>query len=200
VDSWEASWEVGFPATEAVELLLALVVRDLAHGASFDLQLDDAGNELAIDFTAGDEYEDGAYHLLLSANVTGPVDSKALQGLTEQVLEDFVMEAESMVADRVDLGSKPTGAVDFRPVPEDDERWDLLIPDWLAPDGCEVPFGFKAFDVASGELWPTNDVPDAHGRVVIVPENDQLRLFGIPVPEEWNGQKDAGLPIHPDGE
>ena len=38
METWETGWEVGFPAANADEMLLALVVRDLVHGASFDVE------------------------------------------------------------------------------------------------------------------------------------------------------------------
>ncbi len=59
-------------------------------------------------------------------------------------------------------------------VPEDEERWDLVIPDWLAPDDAEVPFGFRSFDKVSGEPVPDNAAFDAHGRVIAVPFGDQV--------------------------
>ena len=88
-------------------------------------------------------------------------------------------------------------------MPEDQERWDLVAPDWLAPDGAEVPFGFRSFDAKSGEVWPDNEVLDAHGRVVLVPDGDEILVFGIPAPEGWgdedHNEEGEGLPVHPEG-
>jgi hypothetical protein len=89
--------------------------------------------------------------------------------------------------------------LEFRVVPEEEERWDLVTPDWLAPDGAEVPFGFRPFDSSKNEPWPANDVLDAHGRVVLVPEGDDLLVFGIPAPEGWGEEEGEGLPVHPEG-
>ena len=47
MESWETGWEVGFPASNVDELLLALVVRDLVHGASFDVEAVEDGTEIA---------------------------------------------------------------------------------------------------------------------------------------------------------
>ena len=69
MDTWETDWEVGFPAETVDQLLLALVVRDLVHGASFDVEAIADGTEIALDFTAGDELDNEMYQLLLSAEV-----------------------------------------------------------------------------------------------------------------------------------
>jgi len=201
MESWETGWEVGFPASNSDELLLALVVRDLVHGASFDVEAVEDGTELALDFLAGDELQDQTYQLLLSAEIAGTENREMVQAFTEQMLEDLVAEAEELVAQRQELGSRPSAELVFQSVPEDQERWDLVAPDWLAPDGAEVPFGFRSFDAKSGEVWPANDVLDAHGRVVLVPSGDEILVFGIPAPEGWGEEEEdegGGLPVQPD--
>jgi hypothetical protein len=201
MESWETGWEVGFPASNADELLLALVVRDLVHGASFDVEAVEDGTELALDFLAGDELQDQTYQLLLSAEIAGTENREMVQAFTEQMLEDLVAEAEELVAQRQELGSRSSAELVFKSVPEDQERWDLVAPDWLAPDGAEVPFGFRSFVAESGEVWPGNDVLDAHGRVVLVPDGDEILVFGIPAPEGWGeeGEEEGeGLPVHPE--
>ena len=199
MESWETGWEVGFPASNADELLLALVVRDLVHGSSFDVESVEDGTELALDFLAGDELQDQTYQLLLSAEIAGTENREMVQAFTEQMLEDLVAEAEELVAQREELGSRPSAELVFQSVPEDEERWDLVVPDWLAPDGSEVPFGFRSFDAESGEGWPANEVLDAHGRVVLVPVGDEILVIGIPAPEGWGEEEEEGegLPVHP---
>jgi len=202
METWETGWEVGFPASNVDELLLALVVRDLVHGSSFDVEAVEDGTELALDFLAGDELQDQTYQLLLSAEIAGTENREMVQAFTEQMLEDLVSEAEELVAQRQDLGSRSSAELVFQVVPEDQERWDLVAPDWLAPDGAEVPFGFRSFDAKSGEVWPANEVLDAHGRVVLVPAGDEILVFGIPAPESWgeegdDGEEGEGLPVHP---
>jgi hypothetical protein len=199
MESWETGWEVGFPASTADELLLALVVRDLVHGASFDVEAVEDGSELALDFVAGDELQDETYQLLLSAEIAGTDNRELVQAFTEQMLEDLVAEAEDLVGQRQELGVMACAQLEFRVVPEEEERWDLVTPDWLAPDGAEVPFGFRPFDSSKNEPWPANDVLDAHGRVVLVPEGDDLLVFGIPAPEGWGEEEGEGLPVHPEG-
>ena len=190
MESWETGWEVGFPASNADELLLALVVRDLVHGASFDVEAVEDGTELALDFLAGDELQDQSYQLLLSAEIAGTENREMVQAFTEQMLEDLVIEAEELVAQRQELGSRPSADLVFQSVPEDQERWDLVAPDWLAPDGAEVPFGFRSFEVKSGRVWPSDEVLNDHGRVVLVPDRDEILAFGIPAPEGWGEEED----------
>lgn len=188
--TWNTGWEIGFPAQTADEILLALVVRDLIHGASFDVESEETGAEFAVDYTAGDELEDGSYHLLLMAEVEGSEDAALVQSFTEQAIEELLEEAEALVAQRTPLPTLSADRVRFEAVPEDEERWDLVIPDWLAPDDAEVPFGFRGFDTTSGEPVPDNATLDAHGRVVAVPFEGQLFLVGIPAPEEHDHSDD----------
>jgi hypothetical protein len=198
MDTWETGWEIGFPASSTDELLLALVVRDLVHGSSFDVESVEDGSELALDFLAGDELQDQTYQLLLSAEVGGTKNREMVQAFTEQMLEDLVAEAGDLVSNRQELGSRPSEELIFRSVAEHEERWDLVTPDWLAPDGAEVPFGFRSFDTASGEAWPSNEDLDAHGRIVLVPAGDRIHAFGIPAPAGWDeDDTESGLPIHP---
>ena len=182
--TWNTGWEIEFPATNADEILLALVVRDLIHGASFDVEAEETGAEFAVDYTAGDELDDGGYRLLLMAEVDGPEDAALLQAFTEQALEELIEEAEAAIAERFPVREVPLEQLRFAVVPEDEERWDLVIPDWFAPDGAEVPFGFRSFDDASGDPVPDNAALDAHGRVVAVPFDNMVHFVGIPAPEE----------------
>ena len=195
--TWDAGWEIEFPATTVDEMMLALVVRDLVHGASFDVEAIEDGTELALDFLAGDEVADETYRLLLSAEIDGPEGREMVQEFTEQMLEELVSEAEELMGQRVDLGSRPIDELVFHSVPEEEERWDLIIPDWLAPDGAEVPFGFRSFLVADSEPWPGDPVLEEHGRVVLVPFEGGARLFGIPAPKSPEEGEDPGLlPVH----
>jgi hypothetical protein len=192
--AWEAEWQVGFRANSPEELLVALVVRDLLHGSSFDVE-HESGN-LEVDYLVGDEPGDGLYSLLVTARVEGVEDRQVVQGLTERLLEELVVEAESLVESRRALASIDFGALAFRPVPEHEERWDLVVPDWLAPDGAEVPFGFRPALVETGEWWPSDAELDEYGRIVLVPDSSTARLFAIPAPESHGISPDTGtLPV-----
>ena len=182
--TWNTGWEIEFPATTADEILLALVVRDLIHGASFDVEAEETGAEFAVDYTAGDELEGESYRLLLMADVEGPEDAALMQAFTEQALEELIEEAEALATERSPLKEIPLAQIRFAVVPEDEERWDLVIPDWLAPDGAEVPFGFRCFDAATNEPVPDNATLDTQGRVIAIPFEDRIFFVGIPAPEE----------------
>jgi hypothetical protein len=186
--TWEAGWEVQFPASTVDELLLALVVRDLLHGASFDIEGDQTGRNLALDYLTGDELDDDGYRLLVTMEARGDRDAETVQAVTERLLDQLVEDAESLVAGRQPLGVEPLDALDFEAVPEDEERWDLVLPDWLAPDGAEVPYGFRPYRRDGIEPWPPDVELDRHGRIVGVPFDAQLHLFAIPAPND-----DAGI-------
>jgi hypothetical protein len=188
--TWNTGWEIGFPAKTADEILLALVVRDLIHGASYDVESEETGVEFAVDYSAGDEIEGESYHLLLMAEVDGPEDAALVQSFTEQAIEELLEEAEALVAERTDLTELPLEHLRFEVVPEDEERWDLVVPDWLAPDDAEVPFGFRSFDTTSGEPFPDNATLDAHGRVVAVPFDGRVFFVAIPAPAEHDHSED----------
>ncbi len=203
MESIEAGWEIGFPAATVDELLVALVVRDLVHGASFDVEAIEDGSELALDFTAGDEIDGETYHLLLSAEVAGSENRDMIEAFAEEMLEGLVDEAQEAVDQRQAIGSRPLADLVFRAVAEDEERWDLVIPDWLAPDGSEVPFGFRPFEAASdrGLAGQHGARSSREGRTGAV--RGQGPRVGIPAPTGWNEEHDAddpnGLPMHPNG-
>ena len=195
---WEATWEVEFPATKLEEVLLAMVVRDLLHGASFDVELDppEAG-DLALDYTTGDELDGDSYILLVTAEATGPQRNEVVQEITEQLIDQLVDEAEELVRRCKVLGSLPRGDVVFETVSEEEERWDLVTADWLAPDGALVPYGFRPYRSSDRLAWPNDRELDHHGRILVVPFDDQLHLFAIPAPSTENGLSADVLPVLP---
>jgi len=198
--TWEASWEFELPAESAEDLLVALVVRDLLHGSSYDVELEEGEEQVAVDFQAFEELGGEVFRLLIDAEVDGPEDHAMLQELAEKVLEELIEEAERLVEQRTEIGELPSGQVAARSVPEDDEKWDLVIPEWMAPEGAEVPFGFRSYRADSGELWPTDADLDAHGRVVVVPFGDVVRLYGIPAPSnDWAPTDAEGEDASPEG-
>jgi len=194
--TWEAAWEVEFPATSLKELALALVVKDLAHGTSFDIEGEPGVGNLALDYFAGDELDGTTYRLLVGAEATGSCDEELVRDITEHLLDQLVDEAESLIEQRTDLGVEPAAAVEFVAVAEDDERWDLVVPDWLAPDGAEVPFGFRPVHRATGEQWPSDEQLDGFGRIVVVPFDGALHLLAIPSPaEDLDAPAEKSLPV-----
>ena len=187
----ETMWELKLPGETADQLLLALVLRDLVHGSSFDVEVDEEGSQVEVDFTAGDELEDSVYNLLVTAEVDGTDNSELIHAIADQILADLYGEAQTMVEQRVELAKVPAEEVAFQIVDEGDERWDLVTPDWLAPESAEVPFGFRPFRGDEGDPWPDDAVLDAHGRVVLVPDGVSLRLYGVPAPSEDQGEESS---------
>ena len=189
---WEVSWELELPVDEAEDLLLALVVRDLIHSGSFDVELEESGDVLEVDFVAGDEITEGVYHLLLTAEVNGPENRDGLRIFAEEILDETLGEAEALVSRRELVGEIDAEQLGYRQVAEDQERWDLVVPEWLAPDEAEVPFGFRPFLIDSEELWPDDELIEAAGRTVLVPFGDRVLLFAIPAPTEVEENGDEG--------
>lgn len=194
MNPWLASFEITFPASNVDELLLALVVRDLVYGSSYDVESEETAEQFQVDITASDELDGGSYQLFVEAEVTGTEDRDLAAEFLEQVFEEAVDEAEALVEARRNLAVRNHDEIEYRAVSEDDERWDLVIPDWLAPEGAEVPFGFRAYLKATGEAVPSDEDLDGSGRVVLVPVNHEVHVISIPAPdtEEECAGNDAG--------
>ncbi|RLE18211.1 MAG: hypothetical protein DRJ65_21695 [Acidobacteria bacterium] len=180
MEPWLASFEIAFPASTVEELLLALVVRDAVYGTSIDVETEDGGQTFQVDITASEEIDAESYQLLVEAEIRGFEDQEAARAFLEQILEEAIDEAERLVEQRKEFDGVGANEIEMRIVPEDDERWDLVIPDWLAPEGSEVPFGFRAFRAGGDVPYPSNADLDGAGRIVIVPFGGQFSLFGIP--------------------
>jgi len=181
--TWERSWELELPAGSSEELLHGLVIRDLLFGSSYDVEIEGSDKRLAVDFVAGDELTDGTYRLLITAEVEGPEDGELLLQFTEDVLEEAIEEATGLIEQRQELGAIGLDQLTFKVVAEETERWDLVIPDWLAPDDADVPFGFLPFLNSTGKTWPDDSLLNAHGRIVVVPWGKELVLYGLPATE-----------------
>ncbi len=180
MESWLASFEVAFPASTVEELLLALVVRDLVYGTSYDVETEDGGQTFQVDITASEEISAEDYQLLIEAEIRGAEESETARAFLQQILEEAVDDAEGIVEQRKELGVSASDEIEMRVVPEDEERWDLVIPDWLAPEGAEVPFGFRAFVAGTDQPIPDNAQLDAAGRIVMVPFGGRFSMFSVP--------------------
>jgi hypothetical protein len=200
VGSWEWTWELELPAGSPEEMLVALVLRDLVHGSSVDLELVESQKVAELDFTAGDELEGNVYRLVVAVEVRGCEERKLVAGAAEEILDELLAEAEQLHGARQELGSLPLRELEFKGVREEEERWDLVLPDWLAPDDCEVPFGFRSFRKGTGEPWPESAVLDMHGRVVLVPHGEAATLFAVPAPENGDEAVVEGATESSEGE
>ncbi len=180
MEPWLASFEIAFPASTVEELFLALVVRDMVYGTSFDVETEDGGQAFQVDITASEEIDAEKYQLLVEAEVRGVEEPETGRAFLEQILEEAIDDAEQLVEQRKEFGAVAADEIEMRVVPEAEERWDLVIPDWLAPEDAEVPFGFRAFRTDSDQPFPSNADLDGAGRIVMVPFGGQFSLFAIP--------------------
>lgn len=181
---WEEAWALDLPAENAEQILFAEVLKDLAHGASFDVEFEGDGTVLQVDFTCGDELEEAICRLIVVAEVEGPEEREMLGEFAEETLGEMAETASAAVQEAELLGKADADEVELRAVAESEERWDLVAPDWLAPEDAEVPFGFRAFRKEGGEPWPSNEDLDRFSRVVLVPVAKGFELYGVNLPEE----------------
>ncbi len=188
MDRKEEAMGLDIPVESREDVCLGLLVRDRLHGASFDVESEDPPAEFEVDYHCGDEMEEGTYRLLIVAEFEGDGGDELIRDFTEEALAEFFEEAAAELENAVWLDDLDEGAVEFRAVQEDEERWDLVVPDWLAPDGAEVPFGFRGYRKDDGAPWPDDAALDRHGRVVVVPFGGRLYLVGTPMPEEGTEQ------------
>lgn len=184
MSTWEEGLALDLDGGSREGILYGLLVKDLLHGASYDVEVEEPETAFSVDYLCGDEQEDDVYRLLIVAEVAGPEEHDLVRQFTEEVLAELGEEAIALMEGAEELGEQACDAVAFRAVPEDEERWDLIAPDWVAPDGAEVPFGFRPFLAESGSAWPESSVLDAHGRVVVVPFGGKTYLFGTELPDE----------------
>ena len=190
MSTWEETMALDLNAQSPEEMLLGLLLKDLLHGGAYDVDVDDPQISFSVDYVCGDELEGDVYRLLISAEVEGPQEHDIVRQFTEELLDELVEEAGQLVEAAEDLGEIEMGDIEMRPVPEDDERWDLVIPDWFAPDDAEVPFGFRSFEKESGDVWPVDEVLDAHGRVVLIPVGNVFRVIATPLPEPGEAEEE----------
>ena len=183
----EHEWEVELPAGTPEQLLAALAARDRLFGQSISLEPEeDEKNTVEVWIGTVEALEGETFKLSIYAELTGP---KQYLEAAEEALEDIVgeqIEAAAVEAEQAKLlGRRPAAEVSFRRVGEDDERSELVIPEWLAPEGEEVelPMGFRGYD-SKGKPWPTDAELSKHERVVVLPVKDELLLYALPPIEE----------------
>lgn len=181
--SIEHEWEVELPAGTPEQLLAALAARDRLFGQSVTLEPeDDAENPVEVWFGAAEAFEDNVYHLAIYAELSGAAQyldaaRDALEDIVGEQIEMAAMEA----AEATLLETRAAKDFEFKPVSDDDQRPQLIIPEWLGPQGEEVemPWGFRSFGL-DGRCWPDDDTLAAHDRLVILPVGEELRLYSLP--------------------
>ena len=187
----EEQWIVGLPGRTPRELLLALLVRSRAHGLSIEVELPGNEEPFFIDLYCDDELDGDTYRLLIDAEVWGGSPEEAAR-VTEATIEELAGEAEAAVAAAERLDVRDAGEIEFRPVPEDEVRWSLVCPDWLAPDGASTPGGFRPYLRSTGEPWPDDATLGRFETVAVVPDGGRFVLYGVPAaPEAPAGEPGA---------
>ncbi|NOZ78099.1 MAG: hypothetical protein GXP48_02740 [Acidobacteria bacterium] len=190
MNTWEEAMALDLNATSPEEILLGLLLKDLLHGGAYDVDVDEPHISFSVDYVCGDELEGDVYRLLIAAEVEGPHEHDIVRQFTEELLDELVEEAGQLAEAAEDLGEIEISDIEMKTVPEDKERWDLVIPDWLAPEGAEVPFGFRSFKAGGTEPWPSDQVLDVHGRVLLVPVGNVFRVIGTPLPDPDETEED----------
>ncbi len=183
----EHEWEIELPATSPDEILIALAARDRVFGQSITLEPEEGeANAVEVWLGTADALEDGTFRLAVYADLEGPQEYlEAAAEAVEDVVNELIEAAREDVAGALLLARRPAGEIVFRAVNVDDERPQIIIPEWLAPvEELELPWSFRSF-TRDGEAWPGDAVLAEHARVAVVPFQGELLLYALPpVPEE----------------
>jgi hypothetical protein len=181
----EHEWEIELPAGTADQLLAALTTRDRLFGQSITLEPEEEPEKTveawlgAAEVLAGSNVRLGIY-----AELSGPKEYlDAARDALEDIVAEQVEAAAAEAAQAELLDRRPAPEVEFRQVDEDDEKPQLIIPEWLAPEKVELPWGFRSYD-AKGEAWPDDHLLGAHDRVVLIPFGGELLLYALPPMDE----------------
>ncbi len=181
----EHEWELELPGETPEQILAGMVARDRLFGQAVTLEPEeDESNSVEAWFGTTDDLDGTTYKLGVYVELTGPEDylepaRDALEEIMGEQLEIAATEAENAVL----VDRRPLAEITFEKVAEDDENQQLVMPEWLAPEGAELPWGFVGVD-ASGRVWPGDETMKAHGRVVLVPYKDELFVYGLPPIED----------------
>ena len=177
----EHEWTVELPAATADQLLAALAARDRIFGQSLTLEPEDELESIVEVLLGAAEGLDGTtFSLLISAEITGADEYlEAATDALDDIVGELIEEGASDAAQATLLGRYPAAGITFRKVAEEDERPQLIIPEWLAPEEIDLPWSFRGFD-AAGMAWPSDELVDANERLVVLPVKDEFLLYALP--------------------
>jgi len=185
VKTLEHEWELELPASSAEELLAALATRDRLFGQEISLEPEeDPAKAVDVWIGTSDALAEGVYHLAVYAELKGAKEFlEAAVNALQEVFEEQVKEGAADAAAARLLDRKATKEIEFRAVPEDDELPGLIVPEWLAPEGAELPWGFRPV-ASDGQPWPTRALLEEHSRVAVVPFEEEFLAYALPEIEE----------------
>jgi len=178
--------ELPLPAASVDELVKALVIRDELHGSTFEVEVEGSGQEFDVDLMMTDELDDenGVYLALVEVEVDGDVDEETLGAFLTEIIDETAAQAAALVEQQREIAVYERKEIVFRAVESGRERWDLVIPDWLAPEDAVVPYGFRSFLAASGTAYPDDARLEAAGRILVIPMKGKIHFIEVPLPEE----------------
>jgi len=181
----EHEWELELPAATADQLLAALTTRDRLYGQTITLEPEeDSAKAVEVWLASVESLEASKYRLGVYAEISGPKEYlEAARDALGDIVSEHVEAAAAEAGEATLLEKRPAAEIHFEKVSEDDERPQLVIPEWLAPGEVDVPWGFRAYD-AKGKPWPGDDVVLAHDRLVLIPFGGELLLYALPPLED----------------
>lgn len=177
----EHEWELELPAGSPTELLIGLAARDRVFGQNVTLEPeDDPQNTVEAWLGSTDQLQGKTYHLGIYADVEGPEDYlEAARDALLNLVDEQVEEAKKDAAGARLLDRRATSEIRFELVSEEEEKPQLIIPEWLAPKDADLPWGFRPVTKA-GQPWPSPEVLEAHERIVLVPFGGEYLLYALP--------------------
>lgn len=185
--SIEHEWEIELPASSPDDILTALSARDRVFGQSITLEPEeDESHAVEVWLGTADALEGERFHLAVYADLEGPEEYlEAAVEAVEGVVHELIEAATQDVAGALLLARRPANEIEFRAVEEEDERPQIIIPEWLAPvEELDLPWSFRSF-TKDGEAWPDDAILAEHARVAVVPFGDELLLYALPaVPDD----------------
>lgn len=190
VKTLEHEWELELPAKSAEELLAALAARDRLFGQEITMEPEeDPAKAVEVWIGTSDALAEGVYHLAVYAELKGAKEylEPAVNALEEVFEEQLKEGAADAVAARL-LDRRSAKEITFRAVSEEEELPQLILPEWLAPEGAELPWGFQPV-AADGQTWPDRALLEEHSRVVVVPFGAELLAYALPDLDE--GEEEA---------
>jgi hypothetical protein len=183
----EHEWEIELPGKTAEQLLAALNLRDRLFGQTLTLEPEDSPKDtVEVWLGTAEVLRDKMFHLGVFAEISGPKKHlEGAQNLIEELVGEQVEEAAAEAEEAKVVARRPAAEIEFRKVKDEDERPQLIIPEWLAPEEeLELPWSFRSFEKDGGAAWPDEKLLEKHERIALVPSKKELLLYALPALED----------------